>query len=241
MRWRTTLACLVGCGKTRRPLKDAQMHGGRGSSRGAPARLLGTRCEAGPELIGCPARRRLRLALPCRAERRSRPRKWASLSGLLVALALLPAVGARAGDPAQPMTTVTLDDLFPTRIIEVDAGTEVVFSDPRLLRVEMVPDAGAPVAEPVTGGFSAVFRTPGTFRFLSTVVGVERAGIVPCQVIVRPRPGGPALFDFAQAKPGVTEAEFRSAQEHCLHDPRTAGFSLLYLMCMQARGVQPIE
>lgn len=163
------------------------------------------------------------------------------LLGALAVVLLLQAPAARAVD-LQPMTTVTVDDLFPTRILEVEAGTEVVFSDPRFLRVEMLPDDGAPVASRIDGGYRAVFREPGVFRFLSTVTGVERAGIVPCQIIVRPRPGQAfALFDSAQARPGVTEAEFQHAQEECLQEPRTAGSRVLYQMCLQARGVLPFE
>ncbi len=167
--------------------------------------------------------------------------RLAKMCVFLLAVLLVPRAGAVAGERGQPIAIVTLDDLFPTRIIEVDAGTEVVFSDPRLLRVEMVPDPGAPTAAPIGGGFTAVFETPGTFRFLSTVVGVERAGIVPCQIIVRPRPGASAFFDFARARPGVSEREFRLAQDGCLRDPRTAGSPILYQMCMQARGIQPVE
>jgi len=162
------------------------------------------------------------------------------LAPLAAALLVLP-VAADANDRTHAITAVTVDDLFPTRILEVLAGTEVVFSDPRFLRVEIVPDDGAPVAAPITGGFTATFKTPGTFRFLSTVVGVERAGIVPCEIIVRPRPGVPSLYDFSQAKPGVSEAEFQRAQEDCLRDPRTAGSAQLYLMCMRARGIQPFQ
>ena len=163
------------------------------------------------------------------------------LLALLAAALLVLPVAAAANDQTHAITTVTVDDLFPTRILEVLAGTEVVFSDPRFLQVEIVPDDGAPAAAPITGGFTATFRTPGTFRFLSTVVGVERAGIVPCEIIVRPRPGVPSLYDFSQAKPGVSKAEFRSAQEECLREPRTAGSAHLYLMCMQARGIQPFQ
>ncbi|PYM09244.1 MAG: hypothetical protein DMD82_00715 [Candidatus Rokuibacteriota bacterium] len=64
---------------------------------------------------------------------------------------------------------------------------------------------------------------------------------MPCEIIVRPRPGVPSLYDFSQAKPGVSEAEFQRAQEDCLRDPRTAGSAQLYLMCMRARGIQPFQ
>jgi hypothetical protein len=156
---------------------------------------------------------------------------------LVVLLAILP------GDAlaAQPIVVVTVDDFLPTRTLEVEVGTEVVFSDPRFLRVEMLPDEGAPGARPVAGGFAAVFQSPGTFRFLATLVGVERSGITPGHMIVRPRPGNSPVFDFSSARPGVTEAEFRLAQEECLREPRTAGSVRLYSMCMQVRGVQPAE
>lgn len=164
-----------------------------------------------------------------------------ALAGSLIAALLLLAVRAQA-EPMQPMTTVTVDDLFPTRTLEVEVGTEVVFSDPRFLRVEFVPDAGAPVASRIDGGYRAVFAEPGVFRFLSTVSGVERAGVVPCQIIVRPRPGTAfALFDYSQARPGVTEAEWERAQEECLQEPRTAGSRRLYEMCLQAHGVLPFQ
>jgi hypothetical protein len=161
---------------------------------------------------------------------------------MLLTMALLAGAGV-AGAPAeaQPMTTVTLSELFPTRIVEVDVGTEVVFADPRFLGIEMVPDDGAPEATRIPLGFSAVFRAPGVYRFIATVVGVDRASTVPCQVVVRPRREEPGLFDFARARPGVTEAQFRLAQEECLHDPRIGGQPRLYVMCMQALGVQPVE
>jgi hypothetical protein len=141
---------------------------------------------------------------------------------------------------AQTMTIVTVDDFLPTRTLEVDVGTEVVFSDSRFLRIEVLPDEGAPVAAPLSGGFSAAFASPGTFRFLATLVGVERGGIVPGHIVVRPRPGASPAFDFSAAG-GVTEADFRTAQDRCLRDPQTAGSVTLYTMCMRSRGVQPVE
>lgn len=158
------------------------------------------------------------------------------VAGLGACLALGGTAGA-AG-PVQAIVLVTLDDLLPTRILEVDAGTEIVFSDPRFLSLDIVEDPGAPTATRLTGGFSALFDTPGTFRFVSNVTGLERASRVPGEVIVRPRPGVP-LIDFAEARPGVTEPEFRLAQEECLREPRAAGSPFLFRMCMQGHGVVP--
>ena len=61
------------------------------------------------------------------------------------------------------------------------------------------------------------------------------------QVVVRPRREGAGLFDFSRARPGVTEEQFRHAQQECLHDPRIGGQPRLYVMCMEAHGVQPVE
>ena len=159
---------------------------------------------------------------------------------LPVAAALLVlGAGAVAADGLQSMTTVTLDELLPTRILEVEAGTEVVFADPRFLSIEVVPDDGAPQARRIAGGFTALFREAGTFRFICIVSGYERAERVPGEVIVRPRPGGATLLDFRAARPGVTEQEFEVAQAECLRDPRAAGSIVLFRMCMQARGIIP--
>ena len=103
----------------------------------------------------------------------------------------------------------------------------------------MVPDDGAPEARRIAGGFTALFREAGTFRFICIVSGYERAERVPGEVIVRPRPGGAALLDFRAARPGVTEQEFELAQAECLRDPRAAGSIVLFRMCMQARGIIP--
>jgi hypothetical protein len=159
---------------------------------------------------------------------------------LPVAAAVL-ALGAAASAaaPLQSMTTVTLDDLLPTRILEIEAGTEVVFADPRFLSVEVVPDDGAPEARRIASGFTALFRRAGTFRVVCIVSGYERAERVPGEVIVRPRPGGATLLDFRAARPGVTEQEFELAQAECLRDPRAAGSVALFRMCMQARGIIP--
>jgi hypothetical protein len=160
-------------------------------------------------------------------------RKGLSILATLLALS--------AGAAGEPIAVVTVDDFVPTRTIEVEAGTEVVFSDVRFLDVSIVADDGAPAARRIPGGFAAVFERPGTYRFLGTLVGVDRPGIVPGRVIVWPRPGVPSSLDSVLAGQGVSEVEFRRAQDECLRDPRTAGSVRLYLMCMQSHGVQPIE
>jgi hypothetical protein len=162
--------------------------------------------------------------------------RWTRLA---VAAGVLALVCDAAAGEMQSMTTVTLNDLLPTRILEVETGTEVIFADPRFLSIEVVADEGAPAALRIPGGFAALFKTPGTFRFVSIVSGFDRAERVPGEVIVRARPGGPAIPDFSAARSGVTEEAFRAAEAECLKDPRAAGSVVLYRMCMQARGVIP--
>src|SRR5438552_17884097 len=120
------------------------------------------------------------------------------------------------------MTTATLDDLLPTRILEIEAGTEVVFAEPRFLSIEVAPDDGAPEARRIAGGFTALFREAGTFRFICIVSGYERAERVPGEVIVRPRPGGAALLDFRAARPGAPVQEVELGQAACHRAPRGA-------------------
>lgn len=163
--------------------------------------------------------------------------RWTMLALPMAAAGLALAAGADAADRMQSMTTVTLDDLLPTRILEVETGTEVVFADTRFLSLEIVPDEGAPEARRITGGFTALFTTPGTFRFVSIVSGFERAERVPGEVIVRPGAGAATPLDDGAVRPGVTEQEFQFAREECLRDPRVAGSVYLYRMCLRARGV----
>ncbi len=145
------------------------------------------------------------------------------------------------GAAAYAIRVVTVDDFVPTRILEVEVGTEVVFSDRRFLNIEVLPDDGAPAATRIPSGFSATFDTPGSFRFLATLVNVARPGIAPGHIIVRPRPGILEIFDFGSAKAGVSEREFMAAREGCLREPHTAGSQPLYVMCMQSRGVIPVK
>jgi hypothetical protein len=163
--------------------------------------------------------------------------RWSRLAVAPGALVLMTTAAAAGG--MRSMTTVTLDDLLPTRILEVQTDTEVIFADPRFLSVEVVADEGAPTALRIPGGFAALFSIPGTFRFISIVSGFERAERVPGEVIVRAPPGGATLPDFRAPRSGVTEEQFRAAEAECLRDPRAAGSVVLYRMCMQARGVIP--
>lgn len=180
-----------------------------------------------------------------RAMRRIRTRTGAGAKRLAVVLLLsalaLATMTPVAASAVRSIMVVSVDDFVATRILEIDLGTEVVFSDRRFLNVDILADEGAPEVTRTPTGFAATFDTPGTFRFLATLVSVERPGIVPGHIIVRPHVGVLGVFDYASAKPGVTETEFIAAQSECLRDPRTAGSSPLYLLCMQSRGVIPFE
>jgi hypothetical protein len=162
---------------------------------------------------------------------------------VLIGLAALGWLGL-AGSPeaaAYAIRVVTADDFVPTRILEVEVGTEVVFSDPRFLHIEMLAADGAPRASRIPQGFSATFDTPGSFRFLATLVNVARPGIAPGHIIVSPRRSSLEAFDYASAKAGVSKQAFEAAQDACLREPHTAGSQQLYVMCMRSRGVIPIK
>ena len=85
---------------------------------------------------------------------------------------------------------MTVEQLFKSNHqIEVAAGTEVVWADPRFDRVWFPVGSGAPRVDRGSEGLHAVFTRPGTFRGSFTVVaGHGTTDVYQLTVTVREAP-----------------------------------------------------
>ena len=97
---------------------------------------------------------------------------------LSVALGLLGVLLAMVA-AAQPRVEVSVNALKQLdRRLEVQAWTEVVWSDPHFERVWFPPGPDMPQVERTKDGFRAVFAKPGVYHGLYAIIGGHTSGDV---------------------------------------------------------------